>query len=124
MSDVNALLVNFFAVCNEADPARRKELIGETFQADATFVDPLFQARGEAELDTLLAQILTMFPGHVTRQKGEADAHHNVVRFSWEIVPDGGDIAIAGGTDFGVIASDGRFKSITSFFDLVPAGIM
>lgn len=123
MSDVNALIGRFFAVCNEADPKRRQELIGETFRADATFVDPLFQASGEAELDSLLAQILTMFPGHVTRQKGETDAHHNVVRFSWEIVPDG-DVAIAAGTDFGVIAPDGRFQSITSFFDLVPAGMI
>ncbi len=124
MSDVNALMERFFSVCNEADPVRSQELIAATFREDATFVDPLFEASGAAELGSVLSQVLTMFPGHVTRLKGEIDAHHNVVRFNWEIVPIGSDDAVASGTDFGVIAPDGRFQSITSFFNLVPAGIL
>jgi hypothetical protein len=46
------------------------------------------------------------------------DAHHDVVRFSWALGPE--EALALSGVDFGVIADDGRFRSITGFFDFMP----
>jgi hypothetical protein len=40
------------------------------------------------------------------------------VRFGWELAPAAG-AAIVQGTDFGIVAADGRLSMITGFFDSV-----
>jgi hypothetical protein len=50
------------------------------------------------------------------------DVHHDRVRFRWKAVPDGGEEPVAAGTDFGVLASDGRLRAVTGFLDQMPAG--
>ena len=49
------------------------------------------------------------------------EAHNDQVRFSWGA--GGADQAplYLGGTDFGVMAPDGRFRSVTGFVDAAPA---
>ena len=51
---------------------------------------------------------------------GNLDAHHNRVRFSWELGPEC-EPPLAGGVHFGVMSS-GRLQSITEFLDFVPGG--
>jgi hypothetical protein len=41
------------------------------------------------------------------------DAHNDRVRFTWALLgPDG---AVGGGTDFAIVAPDGRLRSVTGF---------
>jgi hypothetical protein len=47
------------------------------------------------------------------------DAHHNRVRFTWHLKPLGGDETVAVGIDFGVVAEDGRLRSVTGFLEPV-----
>jgi hypothetical protein len=42
------------------------------------------------------------------------------VRFTWHLKPESGGDTVAVGIDFGVIAEDGRLRSVTGFLDLVP----
>jgi hypothetical protein len=48
------------------------------------------------------------------------DAHHNVVRFSWELVPASGGESLAIGFDVAVTQQDGRIASVLGFLDKAP----
>ncbi|WP_332909962.1 hypothetical protein [Nocardia asteroides] len=53
------------------------------------------------------------------RHTGTADAHHDQVRFTWELGPVGEPAPIAG-FDVALIA-DGRIAKVYGFLDRVPA---
>jgi len=60
-------------------------------------------------------------PGHVFRlADGGVDAHHNIARFSWELVPATGGESLAVGFDVAVLEDDGRIASVLGFLDKAP----
>jgi hypothetical protein len=68
----------------------------------------------------MIAAAQQHFPGHSFRLSSKVDSYNDRVRFSWEMDgPDGG-APVAGGTDFGIVADDGRLRSITGFLDFLP----
>ena len=54
------------------------------------------------------------------RLAGPADAHHDQVRFTWHLGPDGGDPPITG-SDIAVTDGDGRIRTVLGFLDRAPA---
>jgi hypothetical protein len=120
MSNITELIDRYFAMWNEADGKRRRDLIAQVWTESASYVDPMLQAEGHAGIDAMVQGVHERFPGHRFRRTGEVDAHHDRVRFKWELGPDGGP-AIVKGVDFGVIAGGKRLAAITGFFDQVPA---
>jgi hypothetical protein len=74
---------------------------------------------GQEGIDAMIEAVQARFPGYRFRRTSKIDAHHDRVRFSWELGPDGG-APLAGGLDVGVIA-DGRLRSITGFLDFAPS---
>ena len=48
------------------------------------------------------------------------DAHHNVARFSWELVPATGGESLAVGFDVAEIEDDGRIARVLGFLDKAP----
>ena len=119
MPEVHEVVDRYIATWNETDPARRRELIGRTWTEDGEYLDPLMAGEGQEGIDAMIESVQAKFPGYRFRRTSEIDAHHDRVRFSWELGPDG-DAALAGGLDFGVIA-DGRLRSITGFLDFAPS---
>jgi hypothetical protein len=63
--------------------------------------------------------VQAQFPDHLMRRVGEVDAHHDRVRFAWELAPKDG-VALVRGIDMGVVNADGRLESITGFLDQLP----
>jgi hypothetical protein len=59
------------------------------------------------------------FPGFVFRPVGPSDAHHDQVRFSWELGPAGQPAPIAG-FDVAVLDGQGRIRTVLGFLDRVP----
>ena len=57
------------------------------------------------------------FPGHRFRRTGDPDTNHDRVRFTWELVPEGGP-AVVKGIDFAVVAGQ-RLHNVTGLFDHV-----
>ena len=111
----------YFAIWNEADPARRRALIEATWSPDASYLDPLYSADGPDGLDALAAGAQAQFPGHRFRLVGALDAHHDRARWGWELAaPDGAPPAVVG-VDFAVLTPDGRLRAVTGFFQ-PPAG--
>jgi hypothetical protein len=119
MCELQELVDRYIATWNETDPAKRRDLIGRTWTAEGQYLDPLLAGEGHDGIDAMIQAVQTQFPGTFFRRTSEIDAHHDRVRFSWELGPEGGD-PVAGGLDVGVIA-DGRLRSITGFLDFEPS---
>ncbi|MBX6743953.1 MAG: nuclear transport factor 2 family protein [Acetobacteraceae bacterium] len=119
MQAMTDLIEGYIASWNESDPARRRALVARTFTEGATYLDPMMQGEGHAGIEAMIAAVQDRFPGLRFRLAGKVDSHHDRLRFSWELAPPKG-AALARGTDFGVVAADGRLQSVTGFLDMVP----
>lgn len=79
----------------------------------ARYVDPLASVSGHEQISDLIGAIQQQAPGHVFRLLDDrVDGHHNIVRFSWELVPASGGESLAIGFDVAVTEDDGRIGSV------------
>lgn len=116
-TSIQDVVDGYFAMWNEHDPARRRQIIEATWTEDATYTEPLMAVQGHEALNAGVDGLQAQFPGHVLHPAGPVNTHHDQVRWSWELVgPDGGD-PIAAGTNVGLLAFDGRLRQVTGFFD-------
>ena len=113
------LVDRYIAIWNERDPDARRRLIAQTWTDEARYLDPMLQGDGPEGIDAMTAGVQAQFPAHRFRRTGEVDAHHDRIRFTWELAENGTAPLIAG-VDFGVVSEDGRLSMITGFLDLVP----
>jgi hypothetical protein len=122
MNDVNALVQRYFAIWNETDADRRRDLIAQTWADDATYIDPMMRGDGPAGIDAMIQAVQNQFAGHQFRQIGAADAHNTYLRFAWELAPADGPVLVAG-TDFAMITDNNRLQKVIGFIDLAPAAM-
>jgi len=118
MENLNELIDRYIAMWNETDESRRRALIARIWTEDASYLDPVMQGNGQAEIDAMVRGVHERFPGHRFRRTSDPDAHHDRVRFSWKLAPEG-SAAVVSGTDFAVVAADQRLQTVTGFFDHV-----
>ena len=85
----------------------------------ARFVDPLLYATGHADIAALADVVIEHYPGFAFRRTSGVDAHHDHLRFAWELVGPDGAVAITG-LDVGELDDDGRLRRITGFFGDLP----
>lgn len=114
------LAQQYLDVWNEGDAAARKRLVDALFAADATYVDPMMQGEGRDGIAAMIGAAQQQFAGHRFALHGNADGHHDVVRFSWSLAADG-NAPVAIGTDVVTLAADGRLKQVTGFLESQPA---
>ena len=121
MSDITETVDTYLAMWNEENADRRAELISAAWAPDGRYVDPLLEADGHAALSEMVAGVHAHYPGHRFRRTTGIDAHHDEVRFGWELVAPDGAVTVAG-LDVGTLGADGRLTRITGFFgDLAAA---
>ncbi len=120
MSQATDMIDHYFAVWNEPDAMRRRNLIAKTWTESASYLDPLMHGEGHAGIDLMVQRVQEQFAGHQFRQIGAVDMHHDRLRFSWELAAQDGP-SVAAGTDFGIVAADGRLETVTGFLDDVRA---
>ncbi len=116
---MNDLIAKYLETWNETDPGRRQQLIAEVFTEGATYTDPLADVRGRDAIDALIAAVQSQFPGLVFAPAGPVDAHHQQVRFTWGLGPEGAEPA-AVGFDVAVTDEAGQIASVYGFLDKVP----
>ncbi len=120
MNAIDYAVDRYFAVWNETDPDTRGKLIERTWSQDAEYVDPLLEASGRDGIHGMVTALHTQYPGHMFRQVGPIDVHHDRLRFNWEMVETESGTVVIEGIDVGVINEDGLLASITGFFDRTP----
>jgi len=120
--DAMNLAERYVDIWNESDPDERAAAVGATWSEDASYVDPVANAAGRDEIVALIGAVQAQVPGHRFRLLHDTvDAHHNVMRFGWELVPAAGGESLAVGFDVAVTADDGRIRSVVGFLDKAPA---
>ena len=122
MTDVNTVVDRYVAFWNESDAARRDALVADVFAPDAQYAGPLVEGAG---LDGI-AMLATRLKEHLSdfrfNRTSDVDAHHDVVRYGWELVPAGGGEVFAAGVDFCRVV-DGKMQSVSAFLDVGPQGV-
>jgi hypothetical protein len=122
-TDTTTMTVDrYLAAWNATDPATRRDAVAAAFTADARYVDPLADVSGHDGVDALIAAAQQQFAGLVFSRGEVLDAHHDVVRFTWHLGPEGQDAAepVVIGFDVAEIAEDGRLSLVHGFLDKVP----
>jgi len=114
---IDAVVDGYFEMWNETDAVRRRAAIAAAWVPEASYVDPMFAADGYEGLDALVGKAQGQFPGDRFRRTSAVDAHHDRVRWGWELVPAAGGPPVAAGVDFAVLAPDGRLREVTGFFN-------
>ena len=117
--ELAAVVDAYFAVFAETDAAKRAELIPQAWAEDCAYVDPLVQASGREAINAMVGSLQEQFPGHAVTLSSGLDAHHNLVRFGWDLTDADGTLVMQG-LDVGIVAEDGRLSRIGGFFGPLP----
>jgi hypothetical protein len=118
MTELTDVIHGYIASWNETDPARRRELIGQVFSDDASYLDPLMSGEGGDGIDAMIAGAQKQYPGHRFELSFGPDAHNDRVRFAWRLYGENGDAdSVAAGVDFATLGEDGRLRTVTGFLE-------
>lgn len=123
MSNVNEVVVRYVGAWNERDAKRRRELVAKTWSDDGSYTDGHRHGVGHDKIDALIAAAQAQFPGYRVSLVSGIEAHNQYVRFSWAAGGSPEAPLYLGGTDFAVLATDGRLKSVVGFTDAAPAPV-
>ncbi|MBV9414471.1 MAG: nuclear transport factor 2 family protein [Solirubrobacterales bacterium] len=116
MPDPTTIVHTYIEMWNETDSQRRRELVSQALTDDARYLDPLMAGDGPDEISEMIAGAQKQFPGHRFTLVSGPEVHHDRVRFTWSLAPNGGE-PVAVGTDFATTAEDGRMRDITGFLE-------
>ena len=127
----------YVALWNEAAPERRRRMIAELWTEDGSQIlqPPLemreiaasaglgmaaaLEARGHAELEARAATSYEEWVGSAGlsfRRRDDVYRLHDVVKFHWEMVSKGGDVAGVG-LEFLLLSADGRIRVDYQFIE-------
>jgi hypothetical protein len=120
MGDIATIVHRYIDTWNETDAGRRRALIDEVFAPDASYIDPLVEAKGRDAIDQFVSAAQQQFAGLVFSLGGPIDAHHDQARFTWHLSAPGAAEPIAIGFDVAV-ADSGRLRQVYGFIDKAPA---
>ena len=122
MSNPTELVERYLAAWNERDPKRRSDLIAKTYTEEASYLDPHRGGTGYAQLAAMIQAVHDRFPAaYRFRLASDVEAHNDRLRFRWEAGGTTDAPLHFGGTDFAVVAKDGRLESVTGFTDFAPS---
>jgi len=119
VTNISTTIDTLFAMWNEPDGDRRAALVETVFAEDGQLVDPPLEGNGHAGISDMVAAVQSQFPGHTFRRTTAIDAHHDTLRYGWDLIgPDGA--VVATGLDVGVVGDDGRLRRVNGFLGPLP----
>ena len=130
----DSAVTRYFEAWNARDPEARAKAVAAAWTEDGTYTDPLADVLGHQEITAVIAAAHEQFPGFAFRPTGTTDGHHEVIRFSWELVSEAGGTSLLGelgggsapvaGSDVVTLDEDGRFITVVGFLDRGPDGAL
>jgi SnoaL-like domain len=121
LTNAQDIAARYIESWNESDPGRRQALVAALWTEDATYLDPMMKAEGHQGIEALIGRVQGRFPEFRFTLSGRPDGYGDRLRFSWDLGPAGTE-AVVQGTDFAVLAEDGRLRAVTGFIDRLPPG--
>ena len=120
--ELNLFVDRYVAAWNEPDAAARRQHISELWSDDGAYINESQEKYGHLAIETVVIEAYQEFveKGFVFRSAKNADGHHNVIRFNWEMVPANGGQVAAVGFDFFVLGDDGRIRYDYQFSEPLP----
>jgi ketosteroid isomerase-like protein len=115
-------VARYFEAWNAGEKEALTKAVTAAWTADGTYTDPLADVRGHEGIAAVIAGAHEQFPGFEFRLTGAVDGHHDLARFSWELVAVADGSAPVAGFDVITLGDDGRIRSVHGFLDRVPAG--
>lgn len=113
MSELKLFVDQYLALWHEEDAELRRQRIADLWIEEGVQFTRRNEYHGYRELEARVSAAHEQFvktDNCIFKLASAIDAHHNVVRFSWEMVPaTGGDVA-GSGTIFLILAEDGRIR--------------
>ncbi|ETK30421.1 nuclear transport factor 2 family protein [Microbispora sp. ATCC PTA-5024] len=119
--DHTAVAERYIAAWNETDAEARAKAVAALWTEDGGYTDPLAAVSGHEGVAAVIAGAQQMFPGFVFTLGGPVDGHHDTLRFTWHLGPEGAPEPVVIGFDVVALAEDGRIRSVYGFLDRVPA---
>ncbi|MFI6347315.1 nuclear transport factor 2 family protein [Streptomyces sp. NPDC050560] len=112
----NGFVERYIAAWNEPDPQRRSKAVAEVWHEDGRYANTGRVFKGRAEIEEAVTEAFDDFVAKGFAFKLNAYAgHHDAGRITWDMVPrDGGDV-VARGTEYLILAEDGRVISDHQF---------
>jgi hypothetical protein len=121
MSNANELVVDYLAAWNERAAEKRYALVAKTWTDQGRYTDAHRRGSGHDGIDKMIRTAQEQFPNYRVRLVSGIEAHNGHMRFSWAAGGAADAPLYLAGTDFAVIAEDGRLKEVIGFVDAAPA---
>ncbi|WP_432167833.1 nuclear transport factor 2 family protein [Streptomyces sp. bgisy031] len=116
-----AAVARYFEAWNAEGADARAEAVAAAWSEDGSYTDPLADVTGHEGIAAVIAAAREQFPGFAFRRTGTVDAHHDIARFTWELVSAADGSAPVAGSDVISLAKDGRIRTVQGFLDRIPA---
>lgn len=117
---IETTIDGFIRAWNADTDAVRAAAVRSAYTETAVVKDPLADVQGHDAIAGFIAGARAQFPGHTFRRSSGIDAHHDLVRFAWQLLdPDGQPVVE--GFETGQVADDGRLACTLGFFGPLPA---
>lgn len=114
------LVDQYLAAWNETDPHARRELITALWATDGVYTDPLASVTGIDGIDQVIAGAQAQFAGLQFVRGDVLDTHHNIARFTWELVAEVGGEPLVVGFDVAAVDGDEKITAVYGFIDKMP----
>jgi hypothetical protein len=115
-------VARYLEAWNTRDPQALAKAVAAAWTDDGSYTDPLADVSGHEQIATVIAGAHAQFPGFSFRLSGAVDGHHDLARFTWELVSDADGSAPVAGFDVITLDGDGRIRTVHGFLDRVPTG--
>jgi hypothetical protein len=104
----------------EPDAGKRIEAVRRIWHPGGRLVDPPLESAGHAGIAEQGGLLLQQFPGHRFVRHTAVDAHHEFLRYGWQLVSPEGQPVLEG-LDLMELDVDGRICRVVGFFGPQPA---
>lgn len=119
---IETMIDAYCAAWSETDPAQRAHHLQGLWADGATYTDPTVDSLHLTDLLEHIGRVQEARPGAKVRRCTDVDAHHDVLRFGFEVIGADGAV-IRHGVDFVVLdSSRSRLRQVIGFFGPLRSG--